>query len=375
METCRRFTVADGREPLARCLEWVRERTDAGDASFLVFSHEDTEHSRSFLAVAAHVLPTWFATLGDMHYHEVITGPVHGYADIDVDAAVVTDAARRFDVFVKTLEVEARRAFPTVVAVDVTIVDASIPGTKFSRHLHTQMRRANGEVVVFANATHVRDFMQHVQRRANVGALIDAGVYRKRGSLRTVYSTKMADLARPLLPLTGERTRDFGVFARTLATYQTTMDPRRWLRYVAATTATAAATTTPFIQAPRVLTDRDTQALMAQARAIVPHLQTYTPFSVALRDAGASATFDVRCKSHVCGACGVTHRQLTIYFTVDVARRRYRQNCFSKKRVKHLTWVYAADAAAAAATPLPAPARTCATELKPLFAGVKRARA
>lgn len=376
-ELSRAFSVdVDGAEPLNRCIEWVRSRP-AVDGHFRIFSKELPTRARTYAAVTLSALAAWFATLGTVsHVHEIVTGPVHGYADVDVPLASpvdARDAERRFDAFVTAVRSQAALVFHAVGDVDVLVLDSSSP-TKFSRHVHVRMRRASdGETLVFANARACRSFMEHAQRVAGVERLLDVGVYSARASLRTAYSTKPDEPTRPLRPLGAAPSapRSFDVFARALVSAPDVSDARRWLRFVAPGDTTRRAPALVAAAAALAPTG-SAYALLARARALVPALRTLETTGVQR----VGSLLRVKCASCVCGACGVTHKSNTIYYTIDLERGRYQQNCFSKKHPdKRLVWHTHDGAPVSTPSPSARSALTASTELAPLFTGVPRAAA
>lgn len=361
-ELARRFAVDTcGAAPLAQCLEWVESQSAGAGDQYLVFAHERRVHDREYEAVAASRLREWFAALvKPAHAHELIRGPVPPYADLDVDRSLVPDAEERCARFVAALEKEARRAFAAVATVDVLVVDASArTGTKFSRHVHARLTDAAGRALAFASTYHCRAFMEHVQRTAGYSDLIDVGVYRERGTLRTVYSTKLAAPERVLRPLDGPATPDFETFARALVTYQPVTDPRRWLRFARVTPAR-----------PLLLAPDSESTLMAHALALAPSLKTRAIVSA---QRVSASTIRLVSASSECAACNARHGSNRIYFDVDVASGAYTQNCFSTKRVKTLVTV--AGTKRARVDEEEKPSLRDSSELRRLFVGLGHVRA
>lgn len=341
------FSAGEG--PLDQCMTWVA----AQDRSFVVLAHETPAEwsrpgepikiTRRYEALdAGQGLAMWASTpMPVRHAHEVICpGPVHLYADIDVDAS---DPVRsKANLFCQTLVAELCAAAARQFAVTCDIVQLDSSQAKFSRHLIGHMRNAvTGRPVAFASAADCGAFVASVQQNIGLGAclaggtrsLCDMAVYRRRGTLRLYGSSKYGEKRwlrvwqdGASLPLPTDGRLPLATLRQTLISVPAgTVD--QLLDVVGGGDATPntnkvpARTPTLSCRSPAAAAD-----LLAAVQVELPSVADAGVHDVGLMDSGM---IRLKCQSRVCERKGGDHRSNTIYFLLDGRRRRFRQFCWS----------------------------------------------
>jgi len=373
-------------QPLARCLHWIRTGGRGGSPPrvFVALAHETAHNNREYEALSESALRRW-AEMPQLerHAHEVIWTSTKLYADVDVDWQLNPNAEAMFTAFVDVLVAAAAERFS--VECDVLVLDASVAGVKFSRHLVVTMRRrSDGAYAAFETSRHCGAFIRLVEcahgfDRSNIvaaggstssgGPLCDPAVYRSNNCLR-MYGSDKPGQDRPFVPLNvvdrraRRDTLDYDVLERSLVTYPRVTDAHALLRVtddeLAAPPLSRSATASrensrkrksPSSSSSSNFTQPVTSSVEHVINAIAPIVGADIRSS-SLSDDGAVAI--VRCKSRACAhrAGGGEHRSNSIYFVVDLARARYKQQCYSQKCRRPTSW-----------TPFPDDARSLSAEL------------
>lgn len=370
---------SDGEGPLAQCLAWVDDAAAAGGRQFVVFAHEvavpgnEAVVVRSYEAVDADEgLWLWCQTPQPRgrHAHEVIrAGPVRLFADVDVhgDDPFRDRAAEATDRLVRALCETAAKQWQ--VACSAAVLDATVPGGKFSRHLIVSMTASDGSERAFCSARACGEFVAKVQAGcggldqclAGGKPLCDGGVYRANGTLRTFGSTKLGQ-KRPLRlldkPLPADGRLSETVLRRTLVSLlprNVACVPFGSAIAVAAGgggggMGTAAAVTLRVLgkRQPEFAggQDGDGEGLPLQPflASVREHMPDVAAAGIGPVEVTSIGWIRVRCYSRECARKRAAHRTNRIYYEIDASgdgRQVYRQNCFSEacRRLPKLPWL------------------------------------
>jgi len=320
--TTSRMFVADNetaQRPLDRALRWASAQSEA----FVVLAHEDETTRRCYQALSGEELRRWAheTPAAERHAHEVIAWPTKLYGDVDLEQSSGADAT--FWRCVTALVRAAEQRFDVVC--DQPVVLDSSSDTKFSRHFVVEMRRRSSrESVRFATGADCGRFVESIGEATGV---CDRAVYRRNNCLRVYGSTKLSDPTRAFRPLgVGAQHIEWDLFERSLVAWPRMTDSRRML--VVRPNGDRMPTTTP----TREKRTPSGAAIVAEPGAYeaIREVDAMCQASiVSIKRSQSSGFFLVNTRSRHCAQKGAEHRSNTIYFLVDLQRRRYQQRCHS----------------------------------------------